>query len=75
MKQVIIVFEEGGDHDRGRYLCFQKEDAKIVEDAIFSAEAKGALGAHFTLSDGKVYWMRTDKYLYWFVEDVEEPAK
>lgn len=55
--------------NEGRYdQTFDEEKATIVERALFDAESKGALAAHFTLGDEE-YWLRTDKYLYWTVNN------
>ena len=66
-KTLSIVYEEDSTEHRGACLQFKDEEANIVEAALDTAEAKGALGCHFAINDNKTFNLRTDKYLYWQV--------
>lgn len=67
-KRIEIVYGFSPDY-RFDSLTFDDEAAEIAYKAIFDAEAKMAIETRFEI-DGREYWLRTDKYLFWSYGEV-----
>ena len=74
VQRVDVVYKLHNNERQGEVMTFYGEDAVVVANALFDAEARGALGTHFQIGDQQ-YWLRTDKYLYWTdIENYEDPG-